>query len=197
MRKLLASAVVLMSVLAQGVVGARPTSAAGADVQIVGDSITHLSAAQLRHDLEGTGHVRYVTHISGRNGTTFAENLPVIAAALGRGWDWVVELGTNDAVRANAGWETDLDAVVHALRGERCVVFVTVGEQLPRGAATGRSIDRALQAAVRSHPNMHLAGWGGLQYRDPTWLLPDRIHPTPRGAQELAALVHRALNRAC
>ncbi len=160
-----------------------------AAVAIIGDSITALAKTALEHTFHG-----YDLFIDAVGGTRMADHLPTIerVASDGRPRDWVIELGTNDAVRPpiNVNWASDFADEVTALKGQRCVVFVSVN---PKLGPISVGIDDAIAGAVATHPNFHLIDWGDIEFRKPQWLLPDGIHPSKSGIAELARLEHRAV----
>lgn len=156
---------------------------------IIGDSISALARTALEHTFHG-----YDLFIDAVGGTRMADHLPTIerVESDGRPRDWVIELGTNDAVRAplNVNWASDFANEVTALKSQRCVVFVSVN---PKLGPISVGIDDAIATAVASHPNFHLIDWGDIEFRKPQWLLPDGIHPSKSGIAELARLEHRAV----
>jgi len=162
-----------------------------ASVAILGDSISELASADITHELRHD-----TVYVDAVGGSRMAAHLPTIQrlSTDGSTWDWVVELGTNDAIApANTNWSTDFANEVAALQGQGCVVFVTVNPDLG-SVATG--IDDAIASAVASHPNFHTVDWGTIEFRRPAWLISDHIHPSVSGDVELAKLVYKAI-RGC
>ncbi|HEY5023675.1 MAG TPA: GDSL-type esterase/lipase family protein [Acidimicrobiales bacterium] len=162
------------------------------NVAIIGDSITKLAETDLAHALHD-----YKLYIDAVSKTTMAEHLQKIEALASDGQprDWVIELGTNDALPepSNPNWASDFANEVAALQGQRCVVFLTVN---PRLGPIGTGINAAIASAVATHPNFHSIDWGDIEFRKPQWLVSDGIHPTKAGQVELTKLDHQAI-RSC
>ena len=159
------------------------------NVAIVGDSIFALSESDIVHYLH-----QYNLYVDAVGRTTMADHLSKIQSVVSDGQprDWVIELGTNDALPEppNPNWASDFASEVTALQAQPCVVFVTVNPRL-RPISTG--INQAIAAAVAAHPNFHSLDWGNIEFRKPKWLESDGIHPTKSGGVELAKLTHRAI----
>jgi hypothetical protein len=158
------------------------------DVAIIGDSITELSAPDIQRALRD-----YNVYIDAAGGTKIAQHLANIQQLAGDGQprDWVIELGTNDALGENPDWANDFASEVTAVQAQPCVVFVTVNPSL---GSVADGIDGAISAAVASHPNFHLLDWGDMEFRNPDWLMYDHIHPSISGRMELAKLEKRAID---
>ncbi len=161
------------------------------NVAIIGDSITALGRTDLIHALHD-----YHLYIDAVGKTTMADHLANIQQIAGDGqpWDWVIELGTNDALPepSNPNWAADFANEVNAVQAQRCVVFVTVN---PKAGAIATEIDGAIASAVASHPNFHSLDWGDIEFRRAQWLESDGIHPTKSGLAELTKLEHRAIRQ--
>jgi lysophospholipase L1-like esterase len=159
------------------------------NVAIIGDSITALATSDLTHTLR-----HYSLIIDAVGGTTMVEHLQKIEAieSDGQPRDWVIELGTNDALPepSNPNWASDFANQVAALQTQRCVVFLTVN---PHFGSIALGINGAIAGAVAAHPNFHLLDWGDIEFRKPQWLDPDGIHPSKSGAVEMAKLDHQAI----
>lgn len=162
------------------------------NVAIVGDSITYLARTDLAHALR-----HYNLYIDAVDKTTMAEHLQKIEqlASDGQPRDWVIELGTNDALPepSNPNWATDFANEAAALQNQRCVVFLTVN---PRLGSIATGINGAIADAVATHSNFHSIDWGDIEFRKSQWLQSDGIHPTKAGDVELAKLEHQAI-RGC
>ena len=152
---------------------------------IIGDSITALAENNLEHALH-----QYNVVIDAVGGTTMADHLQKIESieSDGQPRDWVIELGTNDALPepSNPNWATDFANEVTAVQTQRCVVFVTVN---PRFGSIALGINGAIAATVATHPNFHSLDWGDIELRKPQWLESDGIHPSKSGIVELTKLV--------
>jgi hypothetical protein len=167
-----------------------PKADASGNVALIGDSIFELAGRDLER---APAHDNL--YIDAVGGTTMSEHLAKIeqVASDGKSWDWVIELGTNDALASNGNWASDFANEVAAVRAQPCVVFVTVN---PRLGPVSTDIDQAISNAVASHSNFHTLDWGDIEFQDAKWLLSDGIHPSQSGAVELAKLVHKAV-RGC
>ena len=165
-------------------------------VTVVGDSITVLSSSKIQRVLGRN----FSPDIHAVIGTTMANWAPFIESAVQSqpSGDWVVDLGTNDTNDNNAAytpyWNSDFTNEVNMLSGQQCVILVTVS---PRISSAAMQLDGAMRQAVATHPNFHLLNWGEIEFENPQWVFPDHIHPTPRGAVELAKLERKALLTQC
>jgi hypothetical protein len=163
----------------------RPTN----NVAIVGDSIFALAEGEIARYLH-----QYNLYVDAVGRTTMAEHLSKIQSVVNDGQprDWVIELGTNDALPepANPNWASDFANEVAALQTQPCVVFVTVN---PRLGPISTGIDQAIAGAVAAHPNFHSLDWGNIEFHRSKWLESDQLHPTESGAVELAKLTHKAI----
>ena len=159
------------------------------NVAIIGDSITKLAEHNLEHALHG-----YNLVMDAVGGTTMADHLQKIKSieSDGQPRDWVIELGSNDALpeQANPNWAKDFANEVAALQTQRCVVFVTVN---PQFGTIASGINRAIAGAVATHANFHSFDWGNIEYRKPQWLWSDHIHPSKSGVVELTKLDRKAI----
>jgi len=165
------------------------SASAPANIAIFGDSIAQIATPDLTRALRSDNAL-----IDAVGGTTMADHLPKIeqVASEGKTRDWVIELGTNDAIydHENPNWPSDLANEVAALQTQQCVVFVTIN---PRVGPMSISIDEAIASAVASHSNFHSLDWGDIEFNKAKWLLPDGIHPSKSGSSEFAKLVKQAI----
>ena len=165
-----------------------PTTATSAiNVAIIGDSISQIATPDLTRALR-----QYNVYVDAVGGSLMAEHLAKIQRVVSEGQttDWVIELGTNDALRENPTWASDFTNEVAALQAQTCVVFVTIN---PRFGVIGDGINQAIESAVAAHPNFHSLDWGDIQLNKPQWLQSDGIHPTKSGSAELAKLERKAI----
>ena len=169
---------------------------------VVGDSIVFVS----QPSIESMLRPRAAFMISGQIGWTIAQQQAAIITDLdnpeGPPSDWIVNLGTNDAIQHNAGWRTAYDAMVADLEGSSCVLLTTVSTQadLLGHDTIAVQINRAELATAASHPNFHVVDWNAQVHAAghfDQWLLTDRIHPSRAGQEALAAMYGRALDRSC
>jgi hypothetical protein len=157
------------------------------NVAIIGDSIDQLAQHNLTRSLR-----LYNVYFDAVGGTTMADHLVKIEriASGGQPRDWVIELGTNDALGRNANWAADFANEVAAVQAQTCVVFVTVNIRI---GPISTGINDAIANAVATHANFHMLDWGNIELRNPQWLQPDGIHPTKSGDAQLAKLEHKAV----
>jgi hypothetical protein len=169
--------------------GVQNPTATATNLAIIGDSISELATSALDHTFR-----HYDLFIDAVGGTRMADHLPTIERVESDGLprDWVIELGTNDALRApvNLNWASDFANEVAALQTQNCVIFLTVD---PRLGPISVGIDDAIAAAVAAHPNFHALDWGTIEFHKPQWLIADHIHPSGSGIAELAKLEHKAV----
>jgi hypothetical protein len=169
---------------------------------VVGDSIVFVS----QPSLEAMLRPRAAYMISGQIGWTIGQQQPAIFTDLynpeGPARDWIVNLGTNDAIQDDTAWRSAYDAMVAQLVGQPCVLLTTVSTEADTvGHDTiAAQINAAEAATAAAHGNVHVVDWSGLVHVDShlgQWLLPDRIHPNRAGQEALAAMYGRALDRFC
>ena len=163
---------------------------APADVAIIGDSITVLATPSLERIL-----ARDDPYIDAVIGSTMAEHFSNIQQIQSDGHtrDWLIELGTNDALQNNSNWAVDFANEVDALASQRCVTFLTVN---PRLGPIATGINQAIAQAITLRPNFHSIDWGNIEFGRRGWLEPDGVHPTKTGDVEIAKLERNAL-RSC
>jgi hypothetical protein len=164
------------------------TSQTSVNVAIIGDSISELATPALEHELR-----HYTLYIDAVGGSRMAAHLPTIERVEGDGLprDWVIELGTNDALPPpNTNWSSDFANEVGALQDQACVVFLTVNPTL---GSVSTGVNEAIANAVASHANFHSIDWGNIEFHRAKWLLYDRLHPSTSGDVEIATLVHKAI----
>jgi lysophospholipase L1-like esterase len=193
MRLLLASAIFLLSAGSPG--ASKPS------VVFDGDSITVLATPAIHQLLDPS----YDVSVLGVIGIRINQSLPALQSALRFHPDAVVvNLGTNDALQGgeHPGWVSGWDKLIRITRNTPCVVLTTINPAAD--ALSHRPIARRINAAIRrlaaQHPVKYkVADWSGFLRRNirdqRTYLRaePSLIHPTPAGAEKLAALDQRAL----
>jgi len=149
-------------------------------VGIVDDSISFISGGAIGARF---GH-RYSVTLGAVPGATMAYQLPAVeAAAAGDPWAIILELGTNNAYYNAPGWKTQFDNEEAAVAGQHCVVFLTVPTEW---GAVAVGLDTAIRHATKTYRNFHKLDWGNRGYSNPSWVLPDGVHPTPLGEKKLA-----------
>lgn len=161
-------------------------------VAVVGDSISALSRQWLAVSLFDAG---YLSTIDAVPGITMAQAEPAITQLAKQHPNvWIIELGTNDALGKNPLWEEPFLAEWLQVRSSQCVIYVSVS---PRPGLIAAQIDTTLAGLAREHSNVHVLDWGNLEYGNPSWLEPDKIHPTPAGQAELGSLEAQEVQRYC
>jgi lysophospholipase L1-like esterase len=204
MRRVLAAACVVCGSLLVGVTaaGARQlacslpictVSVTGGDghktADVVGDSITFKSVPDIERSL-----VAYSYSIRATEGYTMAQMFPAIEQQLARPPDaWIIELGTND-VRSLTNWSVNFENEASALRGQRCVILVTVN---PRISAAADALDADMDLLTVENHDFHVLDWGNAEWDNPHWVDADGIHPSGKGSAELAKLMRVALRQDC
>ncbi len=169
---------------------------------VVGDSIIFFA----KPAIESMLGPRAAYMVSGQVGWTIAEQQAAIITDLdnpeGPPSDWIVNLGTNDALLNNTHWQSDYDAMVAHLSGAPCVLLSTVNTQadIVGHDTIAAQINAAEAATAASHANFHVVDWNGQVHaadHASQWLFSDRIHPNEAGQAALAAMYGRALDRSC
>jgi lysophospholipase L1-like esterase len=169
-------------------------------VPVVGDSITFLATHDIAVALGGTYH----PEIQSKIGQRIDQMLPPLRDALRTDpFAVVVNLGTNDALQARThpDWRSGFARMVEMLAPARCVELATVSTLVDaRGTPpVAVEINRAIAAAVSTHPNFHVVDWNAAVHRANglSLLKSDRIHPSPAGQLALAVLIRSALDHDC
>ena len=178
----------------------------GPKVGVVGDSITAASQRVWCNCISNAIAPKYAYQISGVSGATMTDQFGTVEKFQhnpeGSPNDWIIELGTNNddwgGKALDANWAFEFDAEVAYLQHAGCVIFVTVGTDQPvLPGPMPELLNALISRAAAQHPNMHVLDWGNIEYLEPSWLLPDHVHPTAAGAHELASLELQALQRDC
>jgi lysophospholipase L1-like esterase len=151
-------------------------------------------------------HASYYVEIDAVIGTTLGDQLPIVQtmARTEAPADWIINLGTNDALLANEGhptdWHKNLTALVKAV-GYACVILTTVNinaDNTYGTSAVAAEINNDLAFLAHVDPqHFHLLDWNAL-VQNPAhgdWLWVDRVHPSDLGRQKLADLYRQALTR--
>lgn len=161
-------------------------------VAVVGDSITALSRESIERSLDQAGYKPTVDAVIGIE-TAQAQPL-VDQLAQQNPTDWIIELGTNDAGQSNSMWPLPFLAQWQQVRSSACVIYLSVS---PHAGPIANQINVSLAKLAQAHTNVHILNWGQLEYANPAWLEPDKIHPTPAGQVELADLETQELRQYC
>ena len=186
--------VILASVvlLGAGMWLALDKSTSSPPVAVVGDSISALSGQWIAVSLFEAG---YLSTVDAVPGITMAQAEPAITQlARQHPTIWIIELGTNDALGKNPLWGEPFLAEWQQVRSSQCVIYVSVS---PRPGLIAAQIDTTLAGLARENANVHVLDWGNIEYRNPSWLEPDKIHPTPAGQAELGSLEAQEVQRYC
>ena len=162
--------------------------AAAADVLVVGDSLEVGTGPHLKRELAGRE-----VEVHARTGRPSPEGLAVLRARLRPGHRVVVfDLGTNDEPSRPGVLRASLSGAL-SVAGDRCLVISTVR----RPPLNGVPVD-GLNAEIerlRAEPNVIVADWRGLTEERPALMAPDRVHATPQGYVQRAALVANAVEQ--
>jgi hypothetical protein len=175
----------------------------GPKVGIVGDSITWYSAT----DLTNTLGPWYDVDISGEPGYTIGEQLPQIERMISSDspppQDWVINLGTNDAIQAGygnfeTGWQADFNQEIALTNYAACVVLFTINlnaDHFEGGSGdVAEELNTQIEALADLEPwHFRVIDWNDLVASDPFWMMPDGIHPNVIGQQDLSDWVALAL----
>jgi len=162
-------------------------------LHVVGDSISFMTAPAVDEALRGTAWRDVDVH--GVPGIRMAGQLPYIESQLAKPTNWVIELGTNDALGNNPNWAGDFANEVNALAAERCVVLVTVGITPPLEPMADQ-INASIYSAATTHEDFHVLD-SSVIYTNPALIGADQVHPTSAGEQELALLIKDAVRSDC
>lgn len=189
--------------------GGLPTvPTAGADVRIVGDSLTKQSSAAITVSL---GELGAITRVSGINGQDIRQRWDALAEASSpTGGEIVVAaLGTNNVFFASLGAGDnrsrpmdesirDIDeAVTMAFASGRvqCLVWVNVNDHTDHMGLSewAPAFNQALQARAdveaAAGRRMLVADWALSSAGHPEYFLPDEVHLVPAGQQAYAATI--------
>ena len=169
-------------------------------VVAIGDSITHLSAPEIRAELGA----HYQVDIQAHSGKMIGQMLPALRAAMNSHPFAVIEnLGTNDAIqfRAHFDWKQNWNQLISLTRNTPCVVLTTINSAADYygGGTIGTQINAAITSLVAKDPGKYKeVDWNGFLLRRVhttlgTYLSGDLIHPLPAGRQEIASLDNAAL----
>jgi len=172
----------VLTIVLAGVIltGCFTGNANGPTVAVWGDSITALSTDAIANYLEPS----YGVNIEGVPGATIGDEVGPIAQAIAveQPSEWIIELGTNDALRGTA-WQRSLDTLIHEVSYASCVVLTTVGLNTP----IALQINETLRFVTLVKPNFILLDWHQLLATHLAWLQSDGIHPNRDGQSALAA----------
>jgi lysophospholipase L1-like esterase len=169
-------------------------------VAVIGDSITYLSAADIRTRLEADGHPVLLT---GRIGFTAAQlGGDVDAFAAHKPKVVLYEMGTNDVSESETG-VTDAAAYEKVVAGylpkfpHACQIATTVSSHRPSPIMDAMATQ--INAWMKTH-FAHVVDWNAYEWgqRQAGHVLvePDEVHPNDAGQQALARLDQAAV-RAC
>jgi lysophospholipase L1-like esterase len=161
-------------------------------VDVVGDSITALSAPSIDASLTQSGYQPTIEAVPGIRLAQAEQTIDRLAQQPPDAW--IIELGTNDAGGHNTLWPEAFLAEWQKVRNAACVIYVSVS---PHAGPIADQIDASLAGLARAHANVHVLDWGHLADRNSAWLEPDTIHPTAAGQAELAALESQTLQQDC
>ena len=181
-------------------------------LQFEGDSITHQSAADIYEHFRR----RYNLAIQAKIGISTLEEVPTNTAAQAelRPRIEVINLGTNDAVRAERASASpgtnplmprrarsidevldNFTTIANQFPTSTCLVFVTVNTHNPSWApANAKRVNERLAQIAMSRPHTVLADWNAA-WRPKYFDRSDNPHPNERGRRALLVLEDRAIAR--
>ncbi len=172
----------------------------GPTVGIVGDSITHL----LEPYLDAITPVAYRIDVNGRSGATIADQLGTIdlmeRTDVPPPQDWILNLGTNDALYGARGiatnWQAAFQVMMALVATARCVILVTVHTVIDTTSShVAADLNRLMWSAHAADPSRVLVlNWDGLAAEHPDWLEVDAVHPNAAGLQGLTNWYNLALS---
>lgn len=184
----------LSRIVGTGTYGAAITgglsAAAGGNgnVTMVGDSITHMSEAQLQSKMPNitiyahdNKRMSQTTSIGGDSGLKILQDHRNALGSV-----VVIALGTNDigypAINQQT-FEGYINQAVSIIGSSRPIVFVNIA------AAGGDFINRAINASRARHSNISVADW-----KSHAEVGPDNVHPTTHGQTVFAEVVATAVS---
>ena len=173
------------------------TTSPAADVGIFGDSITYDSASAI----ESTLGPYYAYDLNGTPGYTIGEETPAVGAAMANDIpppnDVILNLGTNDAILAGVGnntnWQLSFANLLGDVGSAQCVILVTVSTNADHYWGTTQTstvaaqINQDIYDTQATDPGRYqVIDWNSLVHQNPDWLQSGGIHPNATGQQELA-----------
>ncbi len=174
------------------VAGAQPKPS----IQFVGDSTQAETMPAIAADLAPGSYSFY-----GHPSLTIGDAVPFMRSHHPK--DWVIELGTNDAVPGYPTWTSEFDAEVNAVQHAHCVILVTVSlvagsEGGDRSNGVAKALNDAMYAEARKNHVFHVVDYSHLYTHYKLWVSQlDAIHPTETGQAELAQMETEALWNDC
>lgn len=168
--------------------------AQGNRVLLVGDSLLWQSTPQVTAMLKTAG---WDPSISAYPATTIGAWTPKMARLVGdaRPDVVVVELGTNNCTAACPNLAAVIDRLLRAVPRTTPVYWLNVQNQ-PSYPAHPESVNDALATAQSRWPNLTLVDMSARFRNHPEWHLPDGLHFTPAGSDQLAKLITQSLEAA-
>ena len=153
------------------------------NVLVVGDSLEVLTSPYLQRYLPGA-HLTINIH----GGFSSIQIFRLFREAYDPSQSVIVfDAGTNDNPHYPQILAAQLRAVAQIV-GDRCLVVPTIHGLVVDGLGSGAK-NRVVEAFAASRPGTQTPDWAGAVAAHPDLLLPDHLHPNPRGADFRARLV--------
>jgi hypothetical protein len=158
-------------------------SGSGGEVLVVGDSLEVLTSPYLQRHLPGVKLT-----INAKGGYSSLQIYELFRDSFAPSQSVVVfDAGTNDNPNYPQILQGRLNAVAAAV-GDRCLVVPTIHGLVVDGV-TSRAKNRVVRAFAASRPGTQVPDWAGAIRQYPQLLQPDKLHPTPAGADYRAQLI--------
>jgi lysophospholipase L1-like esterase len=173
---------------------ARTPSVDGNRVLLVGDSLLWQSIGPVTTTLRADGWEPTITAAPGTTIGAWVEKMSTLVADA-RPDVVVVELGTNNCVAECPHIDAVVDQLMRRIPRTTPVIWLNVQAQ-PTYPAHPESVNDALAAARARWSNLTLADLSARFRNHPEWHIPDGLHLSAAGSEELGHFVAEALHSA-